>query len=1128
MIKHRIKAMVLDTKQLCLYFVSICIITLLSACMSFGGGAGLYTGDQWAILPSVNNSGVASANQNVEAFIESNLRARGVAGIRKLGGRNSTDPLAEAGEQGVRYAVKTTVQQWGLSNNNGRDARVSLQLEVHDIATGEKVWEGSESNRRIGFNSVSGVANKAVAKLVNKMDLVLGSDPTISGERLDSAVDFASSSLGGRTGNATIAGARGFRTVALDSNGFATKVGGDLVGNSVAIFYGAKPPIDELSQFDRLILEPDNISSVELRDLSQHGAATYAYLSVGEVGPTRAYAAQIQDSWVLGKNDVWNSKVLDLANPAVVEFLLVRIQALMRAGYSGLFLDTMDSYQIYAKTEQQRKKQEAAIGSFIRRVSQQHPGIRLISNRGFEILNETGPYLEAIAAESLFASWNNSTQRYVDVPASDREWLLGKLNAAKSKYGLDVISIEYLPPERREEARQVASSVAKLGFIPWVSTPALDYVGVGSMEVVPRKVMMLFDSRVNGRLANTEVHELVAPIVEYYGYVPVYVDVANQGLPAGELKGQYAGIVTWTAAQFAVPELGEWYKKQIQSDIPVAIFGAPVVPIDGWLSDKFGISKNGGVDTDSLQVIKKTTMLDYERAMPARFSTVGFNARNNANSNDVHLSVRDKNGVQADLVVTGDWGGYAVHPAASNAGFDNTYYWVTDPFAFLESALRLQKLPMPDVTTENGNRLWLAHIDGDALPSWAEVPGRKLGAEMIHQNILKRYKMPHSISIVEAEMTSVVAYQDRRDRMFDVAKRIFAMPEVELATHTFSHPYAWDLVGTYPGSGKYNLDVGNYLFTPEREISGSKKFIDDNLAPSNKKTELMLWSGNALPDEATLAEAYRSGMVNMNGGFTTISKAYPTVTRISPMARVVGDYVQPYAPIMNENVYTNDWLGPFDGFRRVIETLEMTDKPRRFKPLSIYYHFYAGTKQASLLSLEQIYDWSLSQDIFPVHASYYAKKVSDFRDSGVSRYLDGSWKLSGLNNIRSIRILDKNTWPTMDGSVGLSGARQLHDGVYVHTDGADKVLFKTSARQPAGLHLVSANGYVNKWRQSARGIEMRIVGEVPVKLELSASASGCAISSGGKLVRGSRTAKNTMLYNFTSRDTGNAVLNCQA
>jgi len=543
---------------------------------------------------------------------------------------------------------------------------------------------------------------------------------------------------------------------------------------------------------------------------------------------------------------------------------------------------------------------------------------------------------------------------------------------------------------------------------------------------------------------------------------------------------------------------------------------------------KMGVSVNGSFNADTFSVVNKSKLMDYEKALQPRLNSIGLNAQNNSTKNESHLTISDRNGVKADLVVTGDWGGYAAHPAAANADLDDTYYWVVNPFTFLEKSLQLKKMPMPDVTTENGKRIWTAHIDGDALPSWAEMPGRKLGVEHIVDSIIKRYNMPHTISIVEGEINNVRAYADRQPRMYSVVRKMFALPNVEIATHTYSHPYDWQQISSHKGSGRYNLAVGDYQYDPEREIGGSARFINKTLAPAGKKTEVMLWSGNALPDAAALEAATRNGLVNLNGGFTTISKTANSVSRISPMARVIDGYVQAYAPIMNENVYTNDWRGPFDGFRRVVETFEMTDKPRRFKPLSIYYHFYAGTKKASLRSLEEIYDWSIAQDVFPVHASYYAKKVPDFRQAGVSRYLDGSWKLSGLGNVRSLRLLESKAEPVLSTADGVAGFKALHDGMYIHTDGSDSVVFKTQTTKSNAIRLISANGKLQHWKPSGSGIQFRIAGEVPVKMELNSGTRACAIQANGRTIRSTSGKNGSRVFTFTTRDTGNAILNCQA
>jgi len=425
--------------------------------------------------------------------------------------------------------------------------------------------------------------------------------------------------------------------------------------------------------------------------------------------------------------------------------------------------------------------------------------------------------------------------------------------------------------------------------------------------------------------------------------------------------------------------------------------------------------------------------------------------------------------------------------------------------------------------------LWLAHIDGDALPSWAEMPGRKLGAEIIDDEILQRYPLPHTVSVVEAEMTSLRAVDDRHDRMHAIAKKIFARDNVEIATHTFSHPYAWGDLKPGDKSGVFNLDVRRYFYDVKREISGSADFIDRQLAPAGKRTRVLLWSGDALPGADALQEAKNRRLINMNGGGTVISEIQPVLSMVSPMARTVGDHVQAYAPIMNENVYTNDWTGPYYGFHRVIETMTLTEHPRRLKPINIYYHFYAGTKAATMRALREIYDWTLEQDIHPVYVSEYARKVPDFRDAGVARYLDGRWKVSGLGDIRSLRIVDSSRqWPVIENSVGVVGAKQLHDGMYLHTNGADQLTFYTSQRRPALPHLVSSNGRLLNWNSNSGQLRFRVHSHVPASVEIGGAGTRlCNIKSNGKVINGTRTGTNTLLFQFNSKDTGDAVLDCQ-
>lgn len=1085
----------------------------------------LFTQANWIIGSLDNLSEVDTATEAVNALLETQLRKQGVTA-------QVTDP------EKAYYLVDGVIVQWQYVGGASARADFAMTVNVRNRQSAEVLWSASASDKGHRGESISAVADRLIASLLEGMPLADGKPPLTRpvGMMADSDDVLAGQSYGADLNSpwqssavASLMPIPGVRSLSASSTLFGQRTGQILAGRSTAFYYGANPPVDELSQFDRLVLEPDNIAQQELLSMTRRGVIAYAYLSVGEVGPTRAYASEMDPQWLLGKNPAWESDVLDLANPELRRFLIDRAGKLQADGYGGLFLDTMDSFYLIADTESERARQQAGLVALVRGFAAKYPTLRIMTNRGFEVLDEIAPYIDSVAAESLYAAWNNEEQRYGDVPEKDREWLLGKLEHARNDLQLDVIAIDYVPAAQRDKARVVAARIASHGFIPWVANPSLDLVGVGALEVVPRKVLMIYDSRVNGRLEESPVHKFVAMPVEYMGYVPEYLDVAREAWPVGELKGRYAGIVTWTNQRFTDPAAKPWLQKQLDDTVPVVFLGMPPVPLDDRMNQSLGLAMQTELDMDTARLVHSDEYIEPERSMSQRIDSVSHISASVDPGNTVHMSLADENNHRADVVVTGGFGGFAWQPGLVDDALDYETYWVVDPFRFLRTALQLVDAPMPDVTTEYGKRLWLAHIDGDALPSWAEMPGGQLGAEVIYDEILTRYEVPQTVSIVEAEMTEFPAYDDRRQRMFDIVKKTFRLDHIQLASHTYSHPFKWARLGIYRKSGKYNLPIDGYVYSPERDLAGSIDFVNRELAPAGKKLEVMLWSGDALPQKSDLAVLDRLGIPNLNGGLTYITRATPTLTLISPMARPVGEYLQVYAPIMNENMFTNDWLGPFDGFRDVIETFQMTESPRRIKPMNVYYHFYSGTKIAAMKALKETYDWSLSQDINPIHVSDYSRKVPDFRQAGVARYLDGQWKISALGHIRSIRLFDQSRWPGLGEGSGIVGVKKLHDALYLHTNGADKVLFSLQQEEPQGVRLVSSNGRLLNWDTSGDSLTLRASAEVPVTIELGgAVSSACSLRIGNGFVKGQLTPDKTVSFSFSTRDTGNASLYCPA
>ena len=180
----------------------------------------------------------------------------------------------------------------------------------------------------------------------------------------------------------------------------------------------------------------------------------------------------------------------------------------------------------------------------------------------------------------------------------------------------------------------------------------------------------------------------------------------------------------------------------------------------------------------------------------------------------------------------------------------------------------------------------------------------------------------------------------------------------------------------------------------------------------------------------------------MNGGNTVISSRKPSLTEVSSMGRPIGRYYQVYAPVQNENVYTNLWRGPFYGFRDVISTFQLTDMPRRIKPINLYFHFYSGSKIASLKVLQQAFRWALAQDVVPVYASEYIRKVDDFQHLTLARRLDGCWQLRGNGSLATLRVEPGARLGEVDRarSRGLVSVHELPQGRFLSLDASGRAV----------------------------------------------------------------------------------------
>jgi uncharacterized protein (TIGR01370 family) len=884
---------------------------------------------------------------------------------------------------------------------------------------------------------------------------------------------------------------------------------------SIAFHYGADPPLDTLRAFDTVVVDPDHVAdpTVHARR-SRGGSELFAYVSIGEIHPTRTYATDAPPGLFVGRNPTWGSLIVDQSHPEWPRFFVDRMLApLWERGYRGVFLDTMDAWLAVAPDGASRAAQQDGLVRAIEAAALRLPAMRLIVNRGFEVLPRIAPHVSAVAAESLFRGWNAAAGRFEDVGDADRSWLLAQLESVRGALGKPVIAIDYLPPGRRDAMRENALRIAGLGIVPYVTDPALSTVGTGAIEVVPRRILVLHDLPPGQDPETSDAHRYLSTPLHWLGYRVELWNIRERPAPAGPLADRYAGVVALFDGNTAGRgwDLPGWVRGAREQGLRIAFVNGFGATLESGLGALLGLSAVGGRAEGPLSVHRRDPIVGHEiEPAPTRSALQPIVLRNPVQR---LLQLADARGTVYDAAAIADWGGFVLAPfAVVDLPGRAQQRWVVEPVEFLRRALALAPMPAPDTTTESGRRLLMAHVDGDGFASRAELAGTPFAAEVMLRDFVSRYPIPHTVGVIQGETASAGLYPGLSPALEGIARRLFAQPNVEPASHSLSHPFDWRAAVSGDPAPRNALALPGYAFDLDAEIAGSVRYIDTRLLPAGRRTGVFLWTGDCAPPGIAIARAWTEGLLAMNGGDTTITRSNPSLTAVAPLSIRREGWLQVLAPNQNENVYTRLWTGPFWGYERVIETFEMTGRPRRIKPVSIYYHTYSAGKPASIAALRRVYDWAMAQPLHPVTGAEYIRKVVDFEGFVVARDLrrPGAWKLVGDGELRTVR-LPASIAPTIDWmrSEGVAGVRDGPEGPddpngrYLHLAAPIAWLVPATApvAAPGAPVVVEANGRIDRLQRGPQALSFRFAPHVAGVLVM-AHAPACSVSIDGRNVHG--------------------------
>jgi hypothetical protein len=860
-----------------------------------------------------------------------------------------------------------------------------------------------------------------------------------------------------------------------------------LQSKSAVVYYGAHLSYPMVGIHDYIIIDPDQIK-VHTTGFKTYKENIYAYVSINELHKSRSYAKSINPAWVIGKNDAWQSNILDIANPDYQDFLLEEVLAkLKKRGFKNFFFDTMDSYQLAPVSTKEKIRLKEGVVTFIKRFKKYYPDAKLVVNRGFEIIDEIYPYIDALLFESYYYGIDAKTMTYKKVTPQDRVWLDTQLSKVQA-HQIPIIALDYLPHTHKKEIAQDIIELEKRGFIPYIAQKELMDYGSSSKKAFPREVLLVYNGAhlEDDYIGLSNAHLFAAMPLEYLGFVPRLVDV-NKPLPYSDLSNQYAGIIIWLDRQ--IPDylaLMNWVKYAISQNVKVLFLGDASFSLQDKVIQTLGIQyhKSHASKKEPLRKVHQDKLFGFEIPPSVGYQKELLTIQHGSPL----MTYQNAQAQTTTLAALMPWGGYAKDEALMSS-YGEFSLWVCNPFSLFTQALRLPKMPAPDPTTENGKRLMFLHVDGDGSMNRVESNPKEFSIQRVLNHFIKKYTFPQSISIVESETAKHGKYPKLSATLEKAAQKIYQYPYIEGATHTFSHPYHWRELERDPSNPHYRTPLKYpYTFTPKREFDDSLAYINQKLIQhKRKKAKTVFWSGDCSPSETILAYTYQHNLLNINGGDTYITNDRPWLSLVQPLGLQLGDYYQVFTGQQNENVYTNDWLGPFWAFKKVIQTFNLTESPRRLKPIDVYYHFYSASKTASEQALKEIYDWVLTQDVMHIFTSEYPQKVTNFYDASLSQE-NNQWLLCGFDKLRTVRLPTSLGVPHIQNSLGVAGYNNHNNNYYVHLDNKKNKILTLLDSSTQDTHLISANARL----LSQEGNTQHFKGHMPITLSYTLKP-GCSL-----------------------------------
>ena len=242
-----------------------------------------------------------------------------------------------------------------------------------------------------------------------------------------------------------------------------------------AVYYG-KNEVDYLKTFKLVIIQPSHYDKQQIERIKNSGTKVIAYFSIGEIEKILKYKnGKIIPIYLdrnkdgkPDKNKNWNSYFINPWSDEWKNYSNEKIKKIFSNGFDGLFLDTIDTVDIYPELKEN-------FVSYIKWLRDCFPSKILIVNRGFSIIKEISPYIDGVLFECFSTHYNFKNKRYERWKGNDLKWtenIMKKLKEMKLK----IYILDYSKKEDIKLIEFIEKRAEKFGCPVYVSEIHLDKI----------------------------------------------------------------------------------------------------------------------------------------------------------------------------------------------------------------------------------------------------------------------------------------------------------------------------------------------------------------------------------------------------------------------------------------------------------------------------------------------------------------------------------------------------------------------------------------------------------------------------------------------------------------------------